>query len=258
VGVVLNETANVYREWAPHPALAASVVCTWADPPRVRPQPVLPDACIDLVWDGETLCVAGPDTAAVRIAPSASFVGIRFRPGAAPGFLRVGADELVDARVDLADLWGPSAVALQDQLLAAPHRATALLERALLGRLPSAADPDPLVNALLAEITCSPELAAPDEAAGQRFAASLGVSQRTLRRRCTTALGYGPKTLERILRFRRALRMVRSGSPLVDVAREAGYADQSHLTNESQRLAGLTPGTLAARPTFSLAANGLD
>lgn len=270
---VLNKTATAtdYREWAPHPALAARVVCTWLDPERERPQPVLPDACIDLVWDGEQLSVAGPDTRAVPLPDSGSYVGIRFRPGAGPAFLGTAADALLNARVSLDDLWGASATRhLREQLLEAPSHAAELLEEAMLRRLPELAAPDPLVNALLQELTCAPNFLdatdedpddSPDEEdapVGQRLAAGLGVSQRTLRRRCTTAFGYGPKTLERILRFRRALRLLRSGTPPIDAARLAGYADQAHLTNESHRLSGLTPATLAATPSFSLAANGCD
>jgi hypothetical protein len=40
----------------------------------------------------------------------------------------------------------------------------------------------------------------------------LGLSERTLRRRFDVAFGYGPKTLDRILRFQRFLHLVR-GSP---------------------------------------------
>src|ERR1051326_6858975 len=109
---------EAYREWAPHPALAARVVCAWRDPPRRRDRRalgaawaplgwcgwrdppgrrdrrVLPDACIDLVWDGQTLAVAGPDTRAVPIDDHREYVGVRFRPGAAPGFLGAGSDAL--------------------------------------------------------------------------------------------------------------------------------------------------------------------
>ena len=69
-----------YAEFGVQPALAEYVVCTWVDPVREQRRPVLPDACIDLVWDGATLFVAGPDTHAVAITSPASFVGIRFRP----------------------------------------------------------------------------------------------------------------------------------------------------------------------------------
>src|ERR1051326_5196081 len=134
---------EAYREWAPHPALAARVVCAWRDPPRRRDRRVLPDACIDLVWDGQTLGVAGPDTRAVPIDDQREYVGVRFRPGAAPGFLGAGSDALLDAHVSLFDLWGAAARDLAGRISEQPDRAVTLLEHALLERLPAAAEPDP-------------------------------------------------------------------------------------------------------------------
>ena len=73
----------------------------------------------------------------------------------------------------------------------------------------------------------------------EALAGELGLSERQLRRRFQAAAGYGPKTLQRVLRFRRFL-----AGPRDDLARaalEAGYADQPHLTREVARLAGTTP-----------------
>ena len=70
-------------------------------------------------------------------------------------------------------------------------------------------------------------------------AAELGVSARQLQRRVTDAVGYGPKTLARVLRFRR-LQTLPAGS-LVERALEAGYADQAHMTAEVTELAGVSP-----------------
>jgi transcriptional regulator GlxA family with amidase domain len=71
---------------------------------------------------------------------------------------------------------------------------------------------------------------------------ALAMSERTLRRHFDESFGYGPKTLDRILRYQRFLRLVRSpqGSTAI-LAVEAGYSDQAHLVRESRRLAGLTP-----------------
>ncbi len=79
------------------------------------------------------------------------------------------------------------------------------------------------------------------------LARDLGVSERQFRRRCLDAVGYGPKTLHRILRFRRFVSRIDAADGRVDlsqVAAEAGYADQAHLTRESVRLAGLAPAAL--------------
>ena len=78
-------------------------------------------------------------------------------------------------------------------------------------------------------------------------AAEVGLSLRQLRRRCHAVVGYGPKTLQRVLRFRRFVARVDARPDVLDlaaIAAEAGYADQAHLTRECARLAGLTPAAL--------------
>jgi methylphosphotriester-DNA--protein-cysteine methyltransferase len=71
----------------------------------------------------------------------------------------------------------------------------------------------------------------------------LGLSARQLQRRVAEAVGYGPKALARILRFRRlqTLAVRQPAEALVDLALDAGYADQAHMTAEVTRLAGLSP-----------------
>src|SRR5512141_2623463 len=82
-----------------------------------------------------------------------------------------------------------------------------------------------------------------------RLAESLGISERQLRRRFHQCVGYGPKTLDRVLRFRRLV--ARAGaiaageSDLARVAADLGYADQAHMTRVCLRLSGLTPVQLA-------------
>jgi AraC-like DNA-binding protein len=58
---------------------------------------------------------------------------------------------------------------------------------------------------------------------------ALGVSERQLLRRFDKAVGYGPKTLDRVLRFQRfrsrAPSVARGDEDLVRVAADLGYAD---------------------------------
>src|SRR5258708_30839550 len=125
-----------------------------------RPSPtsaglVLPDACIDVIWDGASLFVAGPDTGPVPVIaqPGQFFAGVRFRPGKAPGFLGIPASELLDRRVPLADLWGRAcAERLADRLASAasPEAAAGLLDDAVAHRARTAPESDPLVDDLLA------------------------------------------------------------------------------------------------------------
>lgn len=85
----------------------------------------------------------------------------------------------------------------------------------------------------------------------------LFLSPRQLRRRCLSALGYGPKTLQRLLRFQRylALSHFHPEISLASLAVEAGYADQAHLTHEAVELAGLPPAKLLAETRSSCGPN---
>ena len=251
------KTAPDYREWRPAPELAGHLACTWAgrlaDDGTPFTDRVLPDACIDLIWDGRRLFVAGPDTGPVPITrePGGIFAGLRFRPGLAPTILGVPAAALLDQRVDAAELWGAATVAVVDRLAAATslREAAAVLEQAVIARLPEAAPADRLVAGTVAALQAIRHTGLLTVA---EVADGLGVSERQLHRRCTAAVGYGPKVLDRVLRFRRFLRLA-EGSPgaagsgsIADLAAAAGYADQSHLTRETGRLAGTTPARLLA------------
>jgi AraC-like DNA-binding protein len=82
------------------------------------------------------------------------------------------------------------------------------------------------------------------------LSSALGTSERQLLRRFDSAVGYGPKTLDRILRFQRfvarAPLAARGEEGLARIAAEVGYADQAHLSRECVRLSGLTPARLVA------------
>jgi AraC-like DNA-binding protein len=71
------------------------------------------------------------------------------------------------------------------------------------------------------------------------IAREVGWSSRTMQRQCSAVYGYGPATLRRILRFRRAVRLLDDGLPYIEVAARAGYADQPHLHREVRELAGV-------------------
>src|SRR5262245_22877340 len=120
---IVSQFAGHYREWAPRPSLRGHVRCLWIDDlsgSRGEPLQVVPDGCVDIVWTGETLCVAGPDTAPVltRMPPGTIVVGARFHPGAASPWLGAPLSEVVDRRVLLAEFWGDDAGRLLDHAAA--------------------------------------------------------------------------------------------------------------------------------------------
>jgi AraC-like DNA-binding protein len=249
---VLVDWSPGYRGYAPPAVLRAGVSCLWV---RVIPAgeagqaPVLPDGCADLIWQrGRGVFVAGPDTGPVPSAfePATLFAGIRLRPGAGGPALRMPLHALLDQRVDAADLAreAPDGPALDLARLlpgwVTPDAAMCALA-GIAGRMVAAGPPDPLV------VETARRLGSP-RARVADVAADLGVSERHLHRRCRAAVGYGPATLRRVLRFRRFVSGIDQMTVPPDLARlatETGYADQAHLTRESARLAGLPPAALA-------------
>jgi AraC-like DNA-binding protein len=245
-------TSVRYRELAPPPGLEALVACVWVSHDgEVR---VLPDACVDVVLSGGRLVVAGPATAATLApaTPGQARVGVRFRVGAAGAALGVPAGELRDQGVPLAELWGSDARRLEDCVVAAEDECAALL--ALIGgvaqRLPAPEDADHEVRGAALALA-RPAAGRNDDAATVAASArAAGLSERQLRRRFERAVGYGPATLARVLRFQRFLHRANApgsaDAPLARLAAEAGYADQAHLARECRRLAGLPPSALLA------------
>ncbi|WP_406044338.1 helix-turn-helix domain-containing protein [Micromonospora sp. NBC_00898] len=211
------------------------------------PTRVLPDGCLDLLWSSRAgLLVAGPDRTAhlSTSAPGERWVGLRLPPGTGPAVLGVPADDLRDLRVPLVDLWGRSAAELADRMSdpgsdpGGAARIAAALEAVAVARLRAAGGPDPLAARVAARLAAGAPVAA--------TAAEVGLGGQALRRRCQPLFGYGPKTLARILRMRRAVALARAGTPLAEVAARAGYADQAHLTREVRELAGVPPTRLLA------------
>jgi len=238
-----------YREWQAPPGLRHAIACLWAqvtpDGGRDRVDLVLPDACSDLIWEpGRGAYVAGPDTGPVPTVLKAGtiLVGVRFRPSAGGLALGLPLSELRDQRVDLKDLRRRDARRLPGTL--DPDIAV-IRALELAAVLVADGDPDPAA-------TRAAVMLADPRARAEDVAAEIGLSVRQLRRRCHTVVGYGPKTLQRVLRFRRFVSRIdaslssgQDAQDLATLAAQVGYADQAHLTRECRALAGLTPAALA-------------
>jgi AraC-like DNA-binding protein len=201
------------------------------------PLRVVPDGSADIMWRDDsgtvTIQVAGPDTEAqlAALAPGSQLVGIRFAPGAANVVLGIPMDELRNQRVPLTEVWGPVAEELAEQV-AESDRPEQALAAVVEKRITESPDATAAAIARRLEFAAGPGVVAD-------LAADVGLSERQMQRRCRTAFGYGPKTLQQVLRFQRALRLARAGGRLADVAAVVGYADQAHLARDTRRLAGV-------------------
>jgi AraC-like DNA-binding protein len=250
----ISQFAGRYQEWLPLAPLRDHLSRAWVNDltlSAARDFHVVPDGCVDILWTGERLCVAGPDTHPVieQARPGCTFVGVRFLPGAAYPWLGVPLSEILNARVPLAEFWKRDASELADRAFSAPHpgAVVAVLQRALLGRLASVGPADHQIAFLRTRALARHQ----DSKSGglNDLSRSIGISERTLRRRCKDTFGYGFKTLQRILRVQRLFRL---GAPttrldLAQLATEAGFADQAHMSREVRRLCSATPTELVAQ-----------
>ena len=208
------------------------VVAWWSvTPAGAAEHRILPDGCLDIIWQDGRVFVAGPDTTAQvgSPAPGSRMFALRFGAGTGPGVLGVPASALTDQQVPLDALWPADQVRPLAEasdplaaLVAAARRRWVEPDRSVLGLFQLARAGRPVAS----------------------IAAQCGLSSRQLQRRSNAAYGYGPKVLERIFRMQRAVTLARRGSPFASVSAVAGYADQAHLAREVRAMAGVPLGVL--------------
>jgi AraC-like DNA-binding protein len=171
------------------------------------------------------LTVRGPETKATTspIPGDAEFFGIQFSlgtfmPGLPPG-------QLVDGSLTLPRATGTSFwLDGAGWELPGPDNADVFVDRLVRAGL---LVHDPVVPAALAGDV-------------------EGLSTRSVQRRVSRATGLTRGAIGQIRRAERAVELLCRGVPPPDVAGQAGYADQSHLTRSLTCFAGRTPSQIAA------------
>ncbi|NUO98628.1 MAG: helix-turn-helix domain-containing protein [Nonomuraea sp.] len=229
----------MYAERHPGPGLAGRVACVWQQVSEAdTTQLVVPDACVDLIWGPGGLFVAGPDTGPMptRMTTGDTYTGIRFKPGATGAVFGVPVHDLRDRRVPLSDLPALSLPPLG--VIPDVEARLAVMRAAVLARLRQDPATDPAAPAIAGALRMGRSV--------RDIAWDLGLSERQLHRRSVASFGYAPKTLQRIVRFQRALTLARAGVPPAEVAVRSGYADQAHLSHDVKRLSGVPLGRLVS------------
>jgi AraC-like DNA-binding protein len=182
------------------------------------------------------------DPFVARLAAGTRIVGARLHPGRAPSVLGVPAAELLNRSVPLSVVWGMKNARfarISDEPSLAGRRF--VLAEALLGGLASAAPFDQVVVASIRWLARHPH------GRVEQLSQWIGISSRQMQRRFSAAVGYGPKMFQSVLRFQRLLNFAGgTGTPqsLAELAANAGYADQAHMTREVQRFANCPPSAL--------------
>lgn len=155
--------------------------------------------------------------------------------------------EIGDRLIDPAELLGPAMREVAERLQEANShgRRLAILESLLEERLAGAVRDVPrdlawALNRLRAR--CGKVRIA-------ALAAEIECSRKSLTERFTREFGVAPKPFARVLRFARALRMLRGGRihNWAELADACGYADQAHLSRDFCAFAGSPPAAFLRR-----------
>jgi AraC-like DNA-binding protein len=246
-----------YLELAPTPPLDELVHCIWflTGNGTEPAQPVVPDGRVELIIHrGEPFSrieasgiarpqaaalVAGQLTSPIQLSPGGpvDVVGVRFRSAGARAVVGLPLDELAGRVEALHEIRPGLAAALQravsrERSPAACAIAVSRVLRSVVGEAPPR-----LVRAAVVA------LGAIRPRSIEAIARDLGTTARTLERRITLEVGLSPKLLQRVLRFRRAFRMLDGTSPgrWGPVAAAAGYYDQAHMIRDFRSFAGAAP-----------------
>jgi AraC-like DNA-binding protein len=180
-----------------------------------------------LLRDNGEVVVLGPRTrAGYHVgAPGRSCLRVRLGPGARP-LLGRSVRELVDRVVPLTDLWGRAPAEELAELLAGGD----------LSRVGETLARHGEVVGLVRDAATL--LAGHDRVASA--ARRLHVSERHLRTVFTDGVGLSPKQFARIDRVRTVL-ATPADQRFAQLATEAGYYDQSHMTAEFRTVMGVAP-----------------
>lgn len=251
--LVLGGGSGTFRKRLAHPALRQHFSSVWFHTvPRnaTGRSVIVPDGCADIVWCNGTVRFGGPDRQAKLepVPPGTCVIGMEFQPGAAYHWLRIPVSDVIGSRSPLETFWGNEARKLSDWVAEAeePDEIAQRIEIGFIDRSNTLPSVDAFARTLFRAVRDRRDYSV--SVMGQLMV-TFGLSERTLRRRFNLAFGFGPKMLDRILRFQRfvALTRLSGNGALADVAATAGYADQAHLAREARILAGMTPTEMLER-----------
>ncbi|MEU5659977.1 helix-turn-helix domain-containing protein [Streptomyces sp. NPDC047737] len=191
--------------------------------------------------------LAGLQTSSVKggYEGVAEAVEVEFTPLGAYMYLGLPLHHLANGHMHPDEVLGTGwSERLTEQLIAAPdwEGRWAVIENALARRMVNAASPSPVVAEAWSRLrTCHGQLSAKD------LAAATGRGSRRLQVLFREQIGLPPQTVNRILRFQRALTLPPGACrSLADRAAMCGYYDQAHMSRDFRDLAGLTPAQLCA------------
>lgn len=223
------------------------------DPDADGEETILPSGRVQIIFSlsglalstseaGATQILQGPSTLPRRVSRKSQTLlcGASFKPGGA-GALFAPVDRVTDQVVDLAHFWGDGAVRLRDQLRTLETHEAKLdrLEDEIAKRMGDTAETAAVTHGLE---RLRAGIAVKD------VCRELGLSPHLFRKMFLRNVGLTPKLYLRVERFRAALNLLSPNASLSDVAFQAQFSDQPHMTREVEHFAAVTPGRLQASP----------
>jgi AraC-like DNA-binding protein len=248
----MRKTYLVYREELPS---CAALDAVWTlgvrnDLACSFPYLTLPDGCVDLIYrlqkdragkvDFAKLLIAGPTDRPATFFPVAreELIGVRFAPGWGGLALRVSPTELFGTFTSASEVTSRLALLEESLFACKSQRQAASVLRDTVERWTHEITTKLETLNTIQMLRIHGGQMRVDQAARLR-----GISPRSLRRDVKELAGLSPKALSRIFRFRRTLDRINEcdGLSLCELALQAGYTDQAHMTREFQKLGGCTP-----------------
>lgn len=228
-----------YTEILPDKNLRPFIECYWLHSNDFSPQIVLPDGCIDIVFNiGTEGFVVGTMTTPLIVPVSENFVGVRFRSGKALMFLNFDASELTDQKTELHNIAGNDGSLLTEKLFDAKDlkKKIEILNANLSSWFKE--ETNARVDYVIQKI-----IESQGNISINRICDSLGLTRQHLARLFRQYVGIGPKQFARVIRFQTLLKNVRHSSKInwADEAVMLGYYDQAHLISDFREFSGTSP-----------------
>jgi AraC-like DNA-binding protein len=210
-------------------------------------QSILPHPCVHLVFEADGAAVYGIDTKIFtrRLTGQGKVLGVRFRPGCFRPFSPRAISRLNDTVVPAAFLLGRAVASANEAVMAAGTDEEMISVAAALLReiRPPRDRVAEQVAAMVERISADLEIRRVGD-----LTAAFGWPERKLQRLFSEYVGVSPKWVMRRARLHEAALRASSGEAVdwATLAKDLGYADQSHLTRDFTATIGTPPARYTA------------